>query len=77
MTNLDSILKSTDITLETKVYLVKAIVLPEIMSGCESWTIRKAECCRIDAFERRCWRKLLKFPWTFLVYRLDSVLPML
>ena len=64
MTNLDSILKSTDITLETKVYLVKAMVLPEIMSGCESWTIRKAECCRIDAFERRCWRKLLKIPWT-------------
>ena len=64
MTNLDSILKSREITLMTKVCLVKAIVFPLIMYGCESWTIKKAECLRIDAFELRCWRKLLRVPWT-------------
>ena len=64
MTNLDSILKSRDITLPTKVHLVKAIVFPAIMYGCESWTVKKAECWRIDAFELRCWRKLLKVPCT-------------
>ena len=64
MTNLDSILKSKDITLPTKVHLVKAMVFPVIMYGCESWTIKKAECRRIDAFERWCWRRLLRVPWT-------------
>ena len=64
MTNLDSILKSRDITLLTKVYLVKAIVFPEVMYGCESWIIKKAECRRIDAFDLRCWRRLLRVPWT-------------
>ena len=64
MTNLDSILKSSDITLSTKVCLVKAIVFPVVMYGCESWTIKKAECRRIDAFELRCWRRLLRVPWT-------------
>ena len=64
MTNLDSILKSRDITLPTKVHLVKALVLPVVMYGCESWTIKKAECWRIDAFELRCWRKHLRVPWT-------------
>ena len=64
MTNLDSILKSRDITLPTKVRLVKAMVFPVVMYGCESWTINKAECCRIDAFELWCWRRLLRFPWT-------------
>ena len=64
MTNLDSILKSRDITLLTKVHLVKAIVFPVVMYGCESWTIRKAECQRIDAFEVWCWRRLLRVPWT-------------
>ena len=64
MTNLDSILKSRDITLPTKVHLVKAMVFPVVMYGCESWTIRKAECQRIDAFEWWCWRRLLKVPWT-------------
>ena len=63
MTNLDSILKSKDITLLTKVHLVKAMVFP-IMYGCESWTIKKAECRRIDAFELWCWRRLLRVPWT-------------
>ena len=63
MTNLDSILKSRDITLPTKVHLVKAMVFPVVMYGCESWTIKKAECRRTDAFEVRCWRKLLKVPW--------------
>ena len=63
MTNLDSILKSRDITLPTKVYLVKAMVFPVVMYGCESWTIKKAECRRIDAFELWCWRKFLKGPW--------------
>ena len=64
MTNLDSILKSRDITLPTKVHLVKAIVFPVVMYGCESWTIKKAECQRIDAFELRCWKRLLRVPWT-------------
>ena len=64
MTNLDSILKSRDITLSTKVYLVKAMVFPVVMYGCESWTIKKAEHQRIDAFELCCWRRLLRVPWT-------------
>ena len=64
MTNLDSILKSKDITLPTKVCLVKAMVFPVIMWGCESWTIKKAECQRIDDFELWCWRRLLRVPWT-------------
>ena len=64
MTNLDSILKSRDITLPTKVYIVKAMVFPVVMYGCESWTIKKAECRRIDAFELWCWRRLLRVPWT-------------
>ena len=64
MTNLDSVLKSRDITLLTKVHLVKAMVFPVVMYGCESWTVMKAECRRIDAFELRCWRRLLRVPWT-------------
>ena len=64
MTNLDSILQSRDITLSTKVRLVKAMAFPVVMYGCESWTIKKAECCRIDAFELWCWRRLLRVPWT-------------
>ena len=64
MTNLDSILKSRDITLPTKVCLVKAMVFPVVMYGCESWTIEKAEYQRIDAFELWCWRRLLRIPWT-------------
>ena len=64
MTNLDSILKSRDIILLTKVCLVKAMVFPVMMYGCESWTIKKAECRRIDAFELWCWRRLLRVPWT-------------
>ena len=64
MTNLDSILKSRDITLPTKLCLVKAVVFPVVMSGCESWTVKKAECWKIDAFELWCWRRLLKVPWT-------------
>ena len=64
MTNLDSIFKSRDITLPTKVPLVKTMVFPVVMYGCESWTIKKAECQRIDAFELRCWRRLLRVPWT-------------
>ena len=63
-TNLDSILKSRDITLSTKVHLVKAVVFPVVMYGCESWTIKKAECRRIDAFESWCWRILSGVPWT-------------
>ena len=63
MTNLDSILKSRDITLPTKVHLVKAMIFPVVMYGCESWTIRKTECQRIDAFELWCWRRLLRVPW--------------
>ena len=64
MTNLDSILKSRNITLLTKVHLVKVIVFPVVMYGCESWTIKKAECQRIDAFELWCWRRFLSVPWT-------------
>ena len=64
MTNLDSIFKSRDITLSTKVRLVKAMVFPVVMYGCESWTVRKAERQRIDAFELWCWRRLLRVPWT-------------
>ena len=64
MTNLDSILKSRDIILPTKVHLVKAMVFPVVMYGCESWTIKKAEYQRIDAFELWCWRRLLRVPWT-------------
>ena len=64
MTNLDSIFKSRDITLPTNVCLVKAMVFPVVMYGCESWTIKKAECRRIDAFELWCWRRLLRVPWT-------------
>ena len=64
MTNLDSILNIRDITLPTKVHLVKAMVFSVVMSGCESWTIKKAECRRIDAFELWCWRRLPRVPWT-------------
>ena len=64
MTNLDSIFKSRDITLPTKICLVKAMVFPVVMYGCESWTVKKAEHRRIDAFELRCWRRLLRVPWT-------------
>ena len=64
MTNLDGILKGRDITLPTKVHLVKAMVFPVVMYGCERWTIKKAECQRIDAFELWCWRRLLRVPWT-------------
>ena len=64
MTNLDSIFKSSDITLPTKVRLVKAMVFPVVVYGCESWTVKKAECRRIDAFELWCWRRLLRIPWT-------------
>ena len=63
MTKLDSILKSRDITLPTKVHLVKAMVFPMVMYGCESWTVKKAECRRIDGFELWCWRRLLRVPW--------------
>ena len=64
MTNLDSIFKSRDITLPAKVRLVKAMVFPVVMYGCESWTVKKAKCRRIDAFELWCWRRLLRVPWT-------------
>ena len=64
MTNLDSIFKSRDITLPIKVHLVKAMGFPVVMYECESWTVKKAECRRIDAFEQWCWRRLLKVPWT-------------
>ena len=64
MTNLDSIFKSRDMTLPTKVLLVEAMVFPVVMYGCESWTVKKAECQRIDAFEMWCWRRLLRVPWT-------------
>ena len=64
MTNLDSALKSRDITLLTKVCIVKAMVFPVVMYGCESWTIKKTECQRTDAFELWCWRRLLRVPWT-------------
>ena len=68
MTNLDSILKRRDITMLTKFHLVKAMVFPVVMYGCESWTIKKAECQRIDAFELWCWRRLLRIPWTARSY---------
>ena len=64
LANLDSILKSRDITLPTKVHLVKAMVFPVVMYGCENWTVKKGECQRIDAFELWCWRRLLRVPWT-------------
>ena len=64
ITNLDSILKSRDITLPTKVHLIKAVVFPVVMYGCQSWAVKKAECRRIDAFELWCWRRLLRVPWT-------------
>ena len=64
LSNLNSLLKSRDITLSTKVRLVKAMVFPAVMYGCESWTVKKAECQRIDAFELWCWRRLLRVPWT-------------
>ena len=64
MTNLDGIFKSRDITLPTKVRLVKAVVFPVVMYGCKSWTVKKAECRRIDAFKLWCWRRLLRVPWT-------------
>ena len=64
MTNLDSILKSRDITLPTKVHLVKTMIFPVVRYGCESWTVKKAECQKIDAFELWCWRRLLRVPWT-------------
>ena len=64
MTNNDSVLKSRDITLPTKIHLVKTMFFPVVMYGCESWTIKNAECRRIDAFELWCWRKLLRVPWT-------------
>ena len=64
MINPDSVLKSRDITLSTKVHLVKAMVFPVVIYGCESWTVKKAECRRIDAFELWCWRRLLRVPWT-------------
>ena len=64
VTNLDSILKNRDITLPTKVHLVKAMVFPVVMYGCDSWTIKKADCQRIDAFELWCWKRLLRVPWT-------------
>ena len=64
VTNLDSMLKSRGITLPTKVHLVKAMVFPVVMYGCETWTVKKAECQRIDAFEVWCWRRLLRVPWT-------------
>ena len=64
MTNLDSILKNREVTLPTKVHLVKAMVLPVVMYACESWTVKKAECCRINTFELWCWKRLLRVPWT-------------
>ena len=73
MTNLDSILKSRDITLSTKVSLVKAMVFTVVMYGCESWTIKKTECRRIDAFELWCWRRLLRVPWTARISNLSIV----
>ena len=72
MTILDSILKSRDTTLPTNVHLVKAIVFPIVMYGCESWTIKKAECRKIDAFELWCWRRLLRVPWTARRYNYHS-----
>ena len=73
MTNLDSILKTRDITLPTKVRLVKAMVFPVVMYGCESWTVKKAECQRIDAVELWCWKRLLRIPWTEKPGKLQSM----
>ena len=73
MTNLDSIFKSRDIALPTKVSLVKAMVFPVVMYGCESWTVKKAERQRIDAFELRCWRRLLRVPWTARRYNQSTL----
>ena len=64
MTNIDSVLKNRDVTLPTKVHIVKAVVFPVVTFGCESWTIKKTECQRIDSFEMWCWIRLLKVPWT-------------
>ena len=75
MTNLDSILKSRDITLPTNVHLVKAMVFPVVMDGCESWTIKKAECQRIDAFELWCWKRLLRVPWSYSQSILKEISP--
>ena len=75
MTNIDSILKSRDITLSTKFCLVKAMVFPVVMYGCESWTIKKAERQRIDAFELWCWRRLLRVPWTARRSNLKEISP--
>ena len=73
MTNLDSILKSRDITLPTKVCLVKAVVFPVVMYGCESWTVKKAERQRIDVFELWCWRRMLRVPWTARRYNQSNL----
>ena len=73
MTNLDSILKIRDITLSTKVYLINTMVFPVVMYGCESWTVKKAECWKIDAFELWCWRRLLRVPWTARRYNLSTL----
>ena len=73
MTNLDSIFKSRDVTLPTKVHLVKAMVFPVVMYGCESWSMKKAECRRIDVFELWCWRRLLRVPWTARRSNLSSL----
>ena len=75
MTNLDSKLKSTDITLPTKVHLIKAMVFPVVMYGCESWSIKKAECRRINTFEPWCWRRLLRIPWTARRSNLKEISP--
>ena len=75
MTNLDSILKSRDITLPTKIHLVKAMVFPVVMYGCESWAVKKVECQRIDAFELWCWRGLLRVPWTSRRSNLEEINP--
>ena len=73
MTNLDSLLKSRDITLSTKVHLVKVMIFPVVVYGCESWTIQKAECRRIDAFELWCWRRHLRVPWTARRYNQSTL----
>ena len=75
MTNLDSILKSRDITLPTKVCLVKAMDFPVVMYGCDSWTVKKAECQKMDAFELWCWRRLLRVPWTARRSNLKEISP--
>ena len=75
MINLDSILKSRDITLPTKVHLVKAMIFPVVRYGCQSWTIKKAECQRIDAFKLWCWRRLLRIPWTARRSNLEEINP--